>query len=179
MENLVRGSDILVFDAVLRGNKLEFNIVDIILSSKGNVSGLIISKKGLLGVKYYVQSKEIDKISAENVIVKSFCQTKQHKIKDMNYSVKNLLNKRVVSSDGTFMGILSDFYIHMDKMQVMAVEVARSFFEDLFTGRLIIPGNVIVREHDSIRISEIQLENKLHNTKGIINVIDEGINGKE
>ena len=73
------------------------------------------------------------------------------------------------------MGILSDFYIHAEKMQVMAVEVARSLFEDLFTGRILIPGNIIADKADSIKITEIQLENKLHNTKGIINAIDDGL----
>ncbi len=176
MERLVRGSDILVFDAIMRGNKAEFNIIDIILSHTGILSGAIISSKGIIGAKYYVKAKDIEKLTSENIIIKGYSPLKLNNVKDINFATKNLKNKKVISSDGLYMGILSDFYIHMDKMQVMAVEVARSFFEDLFTGRLIIPGNIISTDNNSIIIRRIQLENKLHNTKGIINAIDESIN---
>lgn len=176
MENLIRISDILVFDAKTRDNKRSFNIADIILSHNGYVSGIVISGKGLLALKRYVPSADIDKISRNGIVIKKYCAFKPDRIKNLQYASKSLLKKQVLTENGIFMGIVSDFYIHTEKMQVMAVEVARSLFEDLFTGRILIPGNIIADDAESIRITEIQLENKLHNTKGIINAIDDGLN---
>lgn len=176
MENLIRISDILLFDARTRDNKKQFNIADIILSHTGYVSGLIISGKGILALKHYVPSSEIDKIRKTDIVIKKYCAFKPKRIKNLKYASKNLLKKQVVAEKGELMGIVSDFYIHTEKLQVMAVEVARSLFEDLFTGRILIPGNIIADDANSIKITEIQLENKLHNTKGIMNVIDDGFN---
>ena len=53
MENLIRVSDILVFDAKTKDEKKDFNIADVILSHKGYVSGIVISGKGLFGIKRY------------------------------------------------------------------------------------------------------------------------------
>ena len=175
MENLIRVSDILVFDAKTKDEKKDFNIADVILSHKGYVSGIVISGKGLFGIKRYASVENIEKIEKDSIIINGYCKFKPEFVKNLQYSSTKLLKKKVVSEDGVFMGILSDFYNHSEKKRVMAVEVARSFFEDLFTGRTLIPGNIIADESDAIIITEIQLENKLHNTKGIITAIDDGI----
>lgn len=179
MENLIRTSDLLVFDAQTRGGKKSFNITDIILSHNGLMTGIIISGKGLFGLKHYVPAKSVHKIQKEKVIIKGYGKFNPKRIKDLKYASKNLMKKKVISEDNSFLGMLSDFYIHSEKMQVMAVEVASSFFEDLFTGRILIPGNIIADESNAIRITEIQLENKLHNTKGIMNAIDDGLNRQQ
>ena len=63
MENLIRVSDILVFDARTRNKKKSFNIEDVILSHNGYVSGIITSGKGIFSIKRYVASDCIEKIS--------------------------------------------------------------------------------------------------------------------
>ncbi len=175
MENLVRISDILIFDAKTRDKKTEYNISDVILSHNGNITGMIVSGKGLLGIKRYVKAESIECLKKDCVLIKKTEKLQPKRIKNLNYASTALLRKKVVSEDNMFMGMLSDLYIHTDKMQVMAVEVARSFFEDLFTGRTLIPGNIIAYMADCIVISEMQIENSLHNTKGILNAIDGGL----
>ena len=175
VENLIRVSDMLVFDAKTKDNKKNFNIADIILSHNGYVSGIVVSGKGILAIKHYVPSADIERINREDITIKKYCRFKPKLIKNLKYASKNLLRKKVIAENGTFMGILSDFYIHAEKMQVMAGVVARSLFEDLFRGRILIPGNIIADKADAIKITEIQLENRLHNTKGIINAIDDGL----
>lgn len=178
MENLIRISDILVSDAITRKEHKAFNIVDVILNRNGKLTSLVISGKGLLGLKHVAKDNEIDEITHKNIIIKSYSNYKRNYMKKMNYSFKGLVNKSLVSENREYLGRLSDFYINIEKMQVVAVEVSRSLFEDLFTGRTIIPGNIIADEENSIIITDLQIENSIHNTKGIINAIDDGIKGE-
>ena len=121
MENLIRVSDILVFDAKTKDEKKDFNIADVILSHKGYVSGIVISGKGLFGIKRYASVENIEKIEKDSIIINGYCKFKPEFIKNLQYSSTKLLKKKVVSEDGVFMGILSDFYIHSEKKRVMAV----------------------------------------------------------
>lgn len=173
--NLLRVSDLLLVDAVSRGTKKHYEILDIVFSKYGNVSGMIICRSGILSLKKYVSAKNIDKIGRTGIVIKNDEKFIPKKTENLNYSSSRLMGKPMLSQNGDFMGILSDIYVNTEKMRIMAVELGRSFFEDLFTGRVIIPGNIIDRTQKGIIISELQIENSLHNTKGIINAIDDGL----
>lgn len=173
--NLLRASDLLLVDTVLRGTKKHYEILDIVFSKYGNVSGMIVCGTGILSLKKYVSAKNIDKISKKEIVIKSVERFVPKKIKNLTYSSSRLMGKPMISQNEDFIGILSDIYVNTEKMRVMAVELGRSFFEDLFTGRVIIPGNTIECTQKGIIISEPQIENSLHNTKGIINAIDDGL----
>lgn len=177
--NLLRTSDLLLIDAVLRRTKKCFDILDIVLSKHGNISGMIVCGKGIMSLKKYVSAKNIDKISKKQIVIKDTEKFIPKKIKEIDYRTEKLLGKPILSQDGVYMGVLSDIYVNTEKMRVMAVELGRSFFEDLFTGRVLIPGNIIDCTQKGIIISELQIENSLHNTKGIINAINEGLNNEK
>ncbi len=176
--NLLRTSDLLLSDVILRGTSKHFEIQNIVLNRNGNVTGLIVSSTGIISIGKFVSLKNIDKLGKKQTVIKNIEKLAPKRIRPLNYCVDKLLNRPILSQDEEFMGVLSDIYIHSEKMRVMAVELGRSFFEDLFTGRVIIPGNFIDCTENGIIISDLQLENSLHNTKGIINAIDEGIIGE-
>ena len=70
VENLIRVSDMLVFDAKTKDNKKNFNIADIILSHNGYVSGIVVSGKGILAIKHYVPSADIVRLNREDMTIK-------------------------------------------------------------------------------------------------------------
>lgn len=172
--NLLRVSDLLLLDTVSRGAKKHYEVLDVVFTKYGNISGIVICRLGILSLKKYVSTKNIDKISKTQIIIKNEEKFIPKKLKNLNYASSRLIGRPMLSQNGDFIGILSDIYVNTEKMRVMAVELGRSFFEDLFTGRVIIPGNIIDSTQNGIIISELQLENSLHNTKGIINAIDDG-----
>lgn len=177
--NLLRTSDLLLIDAVSRRTKRYFDVLDIVLNRHGNVCGIIVCGKGIMSLKKYVSAKNIDKISRKQILIKDTEKFIPKKIKEIDYCTEKLLGKPILSQDGAYLGTLSDIYVNTEKMRVMAVELGRSFFEDLFTGRVLIPGNIIDCTKAGIIISELQIENSLHNTKGIINAIDEGLKNEK
>lgn len=176
--NLLRISDLLLSDVILHNTNKHFEIKNVILSRNGNITGLVVSGTGIISLKKYVSSKNIDKIGKKQTVIKNIEKLDPKKIRLLNYGTDKLLNRPMLLQNEGFIGILSDIYINSEKMKVMAVELGRSFFEDLFTGRVIIPGNVIDCTENGIIISNLQLENSLHNTKGIINAINEGLTGE-
>ncbi|MBP3347226.1 MAG: PRC-barrel domain-containing protein [Clostridia bacterium] len=178
MEGLIRISDILLCDVFVRGKRNTYGVDEVILNRNGNVSGLVVSNKGILQVKHYASAKSIERLTKEQIYLKGM-ERYTPKQRSAQYASGKLLKKRVRASDGEVLGVLSDVYISGEKLRVMAVEIAVSLFEDLFLGRTLIPGNIIVDDVDSVVISDLQMENSLHNTKGIINAIDDGFKEKQ
>ncbi len=176
--NLVRLSDVLMAEVHSDNGGKNYNVSDVFLSKNGFLKGVILTGMGMLAVKYYADRKDIKQFAQNTLRIDCAVRIGKKEIKNATSSFKNLINKQVLYENGGYIGTLSDIYINTEKLKVMAVEVARSFFEDLFTGRIIIPGHIITDGTHGIKISEIQLENSLHNTKGIINVIDDGLDGE-
>ncbi|MBE5818824.1 MAG: hypothetical protein E7312_07205 [Clostridiales bacterium] len=174
---LIRVSDIIMFGACEKDSKRVFDVYDVILTRQGSVEGLILSGRGVLAIKRYANSRSILSINAGNVTVSATTRFKPKLIRNKSVPLERIMGKRVITEDNEFLGNLSDVYINTETLKVMAVEVARSLFEDLFTGRLIIPGSIIECTGD-VLISELQIEHSMHNTKGIINAIDETIRGE-
>ena len=174
---LLRVSDIMLSTAMEKGSKRLFDVYDVILTRHGSIDGLILSGRGVLSVKRYSNSKSVASLGAGEVILNSTQRFTPRLIGERSVPLERIMGKRVITEENEFLGNLSDVYINAQSFKVMAVEVARSLFEDLFTGRLIIPGNIIECTGD-VLISKLQIEHSIHNTKGIINVIDETIRGE-
>ena len=174
---LLRVSDIMLFNASEKGTKRFFDVYDVILTRHGTIDGIILSGRGVLAIKRYADSKSISSIREGSVVVNATKRFTPKLINDKAVPLERIMGKRVITEDNEFLGNLSDIYINTETLKVMAVEVASSFFEDLFTGRLIIPGSIIECTGD-VLISKLQIEHSMHNAKGIINVIDETIRGE-
>ena len=174
---LLRVSDIMLFSAFERGLKQALDVYDVILTRHGTIDGIILSGRGVLAIKRYADQDSILSISASGVTVSQTRRFTPKLIGERVVRLERIMGKRVITEDNKFLGNLSDIYINTETLKVMAVEVASSFFEDLFTGRLIIPGSIIECTGD-VLISELQIEHSMHNAKGIINVIDETIRGE-
>ncbi len=175
MSNLIKLSALKSIPLYVADNTKCHNIYEIIFEPTGVLSGFVICRDGIISQKKYVHSKALNKISEQGIWVKSAERLNPKKSAHMQYSSSILIGMAVKSSNGELMGTLSDIYMNTEKLQTMAVEISRSFFEDLFGGRLIIPGKIISMDSYGIIISQNQMENSLHNTKGIINAIDEGL----
>ncbi len=177
MDNLIRLSDIINCEAKERATVKRYDCEDVFLTHYGSISGMTVSGQGILGFKRYVPSQSFERISRNLILVKKVNKLRKKKEKSKSvFSFRELKGKNVITEAGEYTGRLSDMYYNIEKGKVVAVEVARSLFEDFFTGRMLIPGSIVSFDRSSVIVSTVQLENSLHNTKGIINVIDTALN---
>lgn len=177
---LVGASELLTFDAVyVTKDEKRYTVEELYINRSGSLYGLRVSEDGLLRKNSFVCGENIGGFAKNTVLINGVQKAKAVAFKKLQFAFSDLFMTVIHVEDGSVLGNLSDVYFNIEDLSVMAVEISRSFFEDLLDGRIIVPGNIEIAADGSIVISRLQLEYQLHNAKGIVNVINNGIRKTE
>ena len=176
---LVGAAELLTFDAVFAEEKKRYKIEELYINRSGELYGLRVAGDGLFGKSGFVCRENIGGFAGNTVLITGVQKGRQRAFRRLRFGFCDLYRTAITVEDGSELGTLSDFYIGTEDLCVRAVEISRSFFEDLLGGRFIVPGNIEITAKGNAVVSRIQLEYQMHNAKGIVNVINNGIRKRQ
>ncbi|KZZ86032.1 MULTISPECIES: PRC-barrel domain-containing protein [Bacillaceae] len=125
-----------VFDA--RNAACIGKITDLVISTDGHVSGLILDGKGLFKKDRFIPLACIDSVGEDGVMVKDPEQLQPAAAAKEDYRFRGngqLFNKTVYSKTGEQLGLLEDVYFTEQLGTIVAYELTDGFFADLTEGR--------------------------------------------
>ncbi|WP_164462213.1 PRC-barrel domain-containing protein [Bacillus sp. FJAT-42376] len=125
-----------VFDA--RNAVCIGKICDIVISSGGRVSGLILDGRGLFKKDRFIPLSCIGSVGEDGVMVSDLEQLQSlgaAKEDDRFRGNGQLFNKTVYSRTGEQLGLLEDVYFTEQLGTIVAYELTDGFFADLTEGR--------------------------------------------